>query len=117
MEGLVGADLRVCGPVWMEVRAGAANRHELGLIDEELSRLGYAAVDERALRRAMDAQSELARARGGQHRLGAIDLLIAAIADRDDLGLLHYDSHFDRIARHSSLRFKSRWVVPRGSVS
>lgn len=46
--------------------------------------------------------------------VGLNDLLIAAVAARHQVSLLHYDADFDRIARVTGQA--TRWVVPRGSV-
>jgi predicted nucleic acid-binding protein len=52
----------------------------------------------------------------GQHRGVSIpDLLIAAVAERAGLTVLHYDSDFDRIAGVTNQ--KVEWVVARGTVS
>ncbi len=34
----------------------------------------------------------------------------------EGLGVLHYDRDYDTIAEHTSLRFKSIWVAPKGSI-
>ena len=62
--------------------------------------------------RAIDVQHGLARL--GQHRVPLPDLLIAAVAELNDLAVLHYDSDYDRIARTTGQRCE--WVVPRGSL-
>jgi predicted nucleic acid-binding protein len=36
-----------------------------------------------------------------------VDLLLAALADRHRLGLLHYDHYYDAIAAGTDLRFES----------
>ena len=43
--------------------------------------------------RAIDVQHELAQR--GQHRLAIPDLLIAAVAELNDLSVLHYDADYD----------------------
>jgi predicted nucleic acid-binding protein len=42
------------------------------------------------------------------------DLLIAAVAEQNDLLVLHYDADYDRIADITGQR--TEWVVARGSV-
>lgn len=65
------------------------------------------------LQQALETQRQLARI--SQHRGAKLpDLIMAAVAARNGLTLLHYDSDFDRIAPVSGL--KAEWVVPRGSV-
>jgi predicted nucleic acid-binding protein len=62
--------------------------------------------------RALDVQRLLAAR--GQHRLSIPDLLIAAIAELNDLVVLHYDADYDRIADVTGQPVE--WVVERGSV-
>lgn len=60
-----------------------------------------------------DLQAQLVRR--GQHRGASIpDLILAAIADIEQLVILHYDHDFDIIADVSTK--PTEWVVPRGSV-
>jgi hypothetical protein len=63
--------------------------------------------------RAMNVQAELWRS-GRVRAVGFPDLLIAAVAEREAVTLLHYDSDYDLI---SSVTGQSmRWVVARGTV-
>ena len=67
----------------------------------------------RAEQRARDLQAELVRR--GQHRGVSIpDLILAAIADIEQLTILHYDRDFDLVADVTGQA--SEWVVPRGSI-
>lgn len=63
--------------------------------------------------RAMDVMEALA-GRGAHRSVGIPDLLIAAVAERTGLELLHYDSDFDTVASLTGQRM--RWVAPRGSI-
>ena len=91
-------------------------RHAAGhaALLEELLALPVLHIDEAIERRAVDAQGQLARA--GHHRIPPVDLIIAAIADRHDLGVLHYDSDYDILRSRTDLRFESVWLAPRGSL-
>ena len=62
--------------------------------------------------RAIDVQHRLARL--SWHRLPLPDLLVAAVADLNDLTVMHYDADYDRIAEVTNQRCE--WVVPRGSI-
>lgn len=63
--------------------------------------------------RAIDVMETLARR--GHHRAVSIpDLLIAAVAERADICVLHYDEDFDRVAAVTGQAVQ--WVVPRGSI-
>jgi len=64
-------------------------------------------------RRALEVQAALWR--GGRVRaVGFPDLLVAAVAEREQVTVLHYDADYDFIAEitHQTVE----WVVPRGSV-
>jgi predicted nucleic acid-binding protein len=64
-------------------------------------------------RRALDVQAALWRS--GQIRaVGFPDLLIAAVAERERVTLLHYDGDYDLIAHVTGQQ--TQWVVPRGTV-
>jgi predicted nucleic acid-binding protein len=53
--------------------------------------------------------------RGGRIRaVGFPDLLIAAIAERERVTVLHYDSDYDVIAEVTGQ--PTQWVVPRGTI-
>jgi predicted nucleic acid-binding protein len=72
-------------------------------------RAGSALVE----RRAIGVQAELWRL--GQARTVPLpDLLIAAIAERHRVTVLHYDDAYDRIAAVTGQ--PTQWIVPRGSV-
>jgi hypothetical protein len=43
-------------------------------------------------------------------------LLIAAVADRHGLGVLHYDDDYDLIAEKTDLGFESVWLAARGTL-
>ena len=65
------------------------------------------------LRRALSVQAKLA----DQPRPRAVplpDLIIAAIAERHRVCVLHYDGGYDYVAKITGQA--TRWVVPRGSV-
>jgi predicted nucleic acid-binding protein len=67
----------------------------------------------RAEQRARELQAELVNR--GQHRAVSVpDLVLAAIADIEQLTILHYDADFDIVAEVTGQ--DTEWVVPRGSV-
>ena len=77
--------------------------------------LGYEwlATHDEDWRRALEVQAVLWR--GGQMRsVGLPDLLIAAVAERERVTVLHYDADYEIIAKVTGQAI--RWVVPRGSV-
>jgi predicted nucleic acid-binding protein len=64
-------------------------------------------------RRALDVQGALWR-RGQIRAVGFPDLLVAAVAERERVTLLHYDGDYDLIAHITGQQ--AQWVVPRGTV-
>jgi len=81
---------------------------------EELLALPVLNIDETIERRAVDAQGQLARA--AHHRMPPVDLILAAVADRHHLGVLHYDGDYDILRSKTDLRFESVWLAPRGTL-
>jgi predicted nucleic acid-binding protein len=63
--------------------------------------------------RAIEIMEELAR-RGLHRAVGIPDLLIAAVAERAELSVIHYDPDYDQVAAVTGQPMQ--WVVPRGSV-
>jgi predicted nucleic acid-binding protein len=64
-------------------------------------------------RRALDVQAALWRS--GHHRaVGFPDLLIAAVAERERVTVLHYGNDYDLIGGVTGQSVQ--WVVPRGAV-
>ena len=64
-------------------------------------------------RRVLDVQASLWRS-GRVRAVGLADLLIAAVAERERVTVLHYDGDYDVIAEVTGQ--PTQWVVPRGSV-
>jgi predicted nucleic acid-binding protein len=80
-----------------------------------LRALPHLAIDTDVEGLALDTHHELARV--GHHRLAPVDILVAAIAHRHDVGVLHYDRDYDLIASKTSLDFESAWLAKRGTLS
>jgi predicted nucleic acid-binding protein len=64
-------------------------------------------------RRALDIQAALWRS-GRMRAVGLPDLLIAAVAERERVSVLHYDSDYDLIAAVTGQPMQ--WAVPRGTI-
>ncbi len=64
--------------------------------------------------RALEVQARLWRS-GRVRAVGFPDLLIAAVAERERVSLVHYDSDYDLIAAVTGQQMQ--WVVPPGTVS
>jgi predicted nucleic acid-binding protein len=107
-------ELGVCTPFLLEAGFSARDSRDHAKTAERFSGLPRFVADRLAEDRAIDAQAQLARA--GHHRLPVVDLMVAAIADRHEVGILHYDSDYDLILERTDLRFESVWLAPRGTL-
>ena len=99
---LMLGDIDICDPIRMEVLAGA--RDESNLLD--LRRLLARATIILTLPTDYDDAAELYRRcrRQGETIRKMIDCLIAAVAIRAGIPILHNDSDFRAIARHTELQ-------------
>lgn len=109
-EERVGA----CLPFLLEAGYSARSRDDHDQLIEELLLLPLIPIDEGIEWRTISIQRQLADA--GHHRMPPVDLILAAIADRHELAILHYDSEFDVLRSKTDLDFKSAWLAPRGSL-
>lgn len=108
LEGL----LATCPIIDLEVLYSARSLSDYEDILAERQAMASFAITEAVTDRAIEVQHQLAGR--GQHRLPLPDLLIAAVAEINDLTVLHYDADYDRIAQITSQPVD--WVAPRGSV-
>jgi predicted nucleic acid-binding protein len=106
--------IATCLPFLLEAGYSARNARDHAEQFGELLALPFVHVDDRVENRALGAQRQLARA--GHHRLPPVDLMIAALADRHHLGILHYDNDYEIVAEKTDLRFGSVWLASRGSI-
>jgi predicted nucleic acid-binding protein len=103
-----------CGVIEFEFLWSTRSSEEFDDVAADRS-LGYEwlATEDIDWRRALSVQRALWRT--GQMRTVPLpDLLIAAVAERNRVMVLHYDADFDRIAAITNQ--PTQWVVPRGSV-
>jgi predicted nucleic acid-binding protein len=103
-----------CGVIEFELGWATRTGAEFGQLRADRD-TGYEwlATHDEDWRRALDVQGALWR--GGQIRaVGFPDLLIAAVAERERVTVLHYDGDYDLIAQITSQPVQ--WVVPRGTV-
>lgn len=105
VDRLLARAVATCDPVRMEVLAGARDEHHLDQLRRLLARATVIGTD------ATDYEDAAAiyRAcrRGGETVRKLIDCLIAAGAIRAGVPILHADSDFDVIARHTQLDIAS----------
>jgi hypothetical protein len=110
---VLSGQVAMCPPVRLERLSSARGARDYADLLDALTGLPALPLDDRAVARADEVQGLLARR--GQHRGPTpADLYIAAIAEVGDAVLVHYDLHFDVIARATGQA--SEWIVPRGSA-
>lgn len=89
-----------------------------------------AAFDE--IRRTLDGldsyEATIAHWRAAENAMGKLmaishhravpfpDLLLAAIAETNDIGVLHYDKDFDLLRERGIFAIRTEWVAPRGTA-
>jgi predicted nucleic acid-binding protein len=103
-----------CGVIELELRWATRSGAELDQVrtDRDVGYEWLPTLDE-DWRRALAVQAALWRA-GQVRAVGLPDLLVAAVAERERVTVLHYDSDYDLIAKITGQ--SARWVVPRGTV-
>jgi predicted nucleic acid-binding protein len=106
--------IATCLPFLLEAGYSARSARDHTQLLDELLALPRLAVDAQVEERAIDAQRQLARV--GHHRLPPVDLIVAAVADVNRLGILHYDNDYDLLTEQTDLSFNSVWLAARGSL-
>ncbi len=113
-DALEAGRIATCLPFLLEAGYSARSARDHDELLTELLALPRFQIDDDVEKRALDAQRQLARV--GHHRLPPVDLLVAAIADRNGVGVLHYDRDYDLIAEKTDLEFGSLWLAPAGTI-
>jgi predicted nucleic acid-binding protein len=108
-------EVATCLPFLLEAGYSARNARDYDELLRELRALPRLMIDEEVEELAIDTQRQLARV--GHHRLPPVDILVAAVAHRHDVGVLHYDRDYDLIGSKTSLEFESVWLARRGTLS
>lgn len=101
VDRLLAAEIAICDPIRMEVLAGARDEAHLRQLRGLLARATLLPTGPGDYETAA-ALFRVCRRRGETVRK-LIDCLIAAIAVREDVPLLHLDTDFDVLARHTAL--------------
>lgn len=110
---LIGGDVGTCGVIDLELLFSARTHADLVEIRAERAMLPQLDIIQADFERATDVLEALART--SHHRAAGVpDLLIAAVAERHRLTVLHYDKDYDLIAGVTKQRVD--WIVPSGSV-
>lgn len=106
VDRLLARRIATCDPVRMEVLAGARSEQHLAGLRRLLARASSLPTGP-ADYEAAAALYRMCR-RGGETVRKLIDCLIAAVAIREGAALVHADSDFDVLARHTPLRLEAR---------
>ena len=103
-----------CGVIEFEMAWAARTSAELDELRADRD-AGYEwlATQDEDWRRALQVQAELWRS-GQMRSVGLPHLLVAAVAEREHVTVLHYDADYDLVAQITGQPV--RWVVPRGVV-
>jgi predicted nucleic acid-binding protein len=104
--------LATCLPFLLEAGYSARSGRERSAMMVDLAKLPRVEIDREIEAAALDAQRELADV--GHHRLPPADVTIAACAHIAGMGVLHYDSDYDLLVKHTSLKFESEWLAQPG---
>jgi hypothetical protein len=102
VDELLDADIATCHPIRMEVLAGARDERHLDDLRGLLARASIIPTEPTDYEEAATLY-RICR-RGGETVRRLIDCLIAALAIRADIPLLHADADFDVLARYTALR-------------
>jgi predicted nucleic acid-binding protein len=99
--------------VLLELLYSARSRAQYQSLASELERMPLLDADPAVHALALETQSRLAD-RSRHRGPTPSDLIIAAVAETHGVTLLHYDRHFDAIARVTGQ--PAVWVVRRGTL-
>ena len=102
VDRLLAGEIAVCDPVRMEVLAGARNDEHLRNLRGLLARASTLATEPTDYEDAAALYRTCRR--GGETVRKLIDCLIAAVAIKAGIPVLHADTDFDVLARHTQLR-------------
>lgn len=111
-RGVGRSELAVCRLAALELGFSARQGREWDEIQGALGEFAIADVTDDDARAALLVQRELAH-RGRRGRT-IVDLLVAAVAMRIGVAVLHYDRDFDHIAEVTGQPVE--WVAPAGSL-
>ena len=110
---IVGGEVATCSVIELEVLFSARPHADLVATRARRSAMPSLPMQQADFDRALDVLEGLALS--GHHRAAGIpDLLIAAVAERNALTILHYDKDFDLIAKVTGQT--TEWIVPAGAV-
>lgn len=99
-ESIVANSVALCDQVVLEYLRGARNATEFLAFEETLDAFPLLRIEPTDWDRARDVYRMLSGVTGGyQQSVPIPDALIAAVAERHGVAVVHHDEDFDRIAR------------------
>jgi len=107
--------VHACLPFLLEAGYSARDADDHNSLMLTLRSLPFAPIDEPTEQRALQLQGDLAQC--GHHRMPPVDVLIAAIAERYGLTVLHCDRDFDVIRERTSVTLSAEWLAPPATFS
>jgi predicted nucleic acid-binding protein len=114
-QAVIRNDVALCDQVVLEYLRGARNQQEFSVYEIVLDAFPLYRIESADWDRARAVYRRLSAVTGGyQGSVPIADALIAAVAERHHVTLVHYDEDFERIAAVTDQ--PQRWVVPRGSA-
>ena len=111
-ELFIQGQIATCPIIDLEVLYSARSLKDYESILAERKSLPSFPITPQSTDRAIEVQHRLCEK--AHHRLPIPDLLIAAVAEENNLVVLHYDSDFDQISKIT--KQATRWIVPQGSI-
>ena len=110
-DALTADEVALSEPILIEYLNGARNAAEYDRIELALRAARMVETTPADWQQALSVHRELARRPGHQRSVRLPDLIIAAVATREGLQVVHYDADYDRIAAITGQA--TRWVIPR----
>jgi predicted nucleic acid-binding protein len=111
---LLAGEVGTCSVIELEILYSARNAADLAATRATRAQAFTLVTTTQAdFDRAMDVMEQLAR-RGLHRSVGIPNLLIAAVAERNNLTIIHYDAEFEFVTAVTGQPMQ--WVVPRGTI-
>lgn len=104
----------VSSAVKFEYLYSAQSRADFETVETQIASMRELRLKQGVVDAAVGALRDLAAIADGYHRVKPIDVLVAATAQENQVGVLHYDEHYDRLAE--VLTFESYWLADRGTL-
>jgi len=94
---------------------GARNATDYVAMEAAFAGFRWLPIEAADWARVRDVHRALAKTGPGRQRSVRLPELIAAVAERHGIAIVHFDEDYDRIAAITGQ--PTRWVAPRGSVA